>query len=71
MQEEQEQFISLFDFQGRKDNEGYGKALYAYAISQGVKPQTREISNPIYKGKVMLYPRSVIETFFKTQTLPF
>lgn len=65
MQEQQEQFISLYDFQGHKDNEGHGKALYNYAISQGVKPQTRDVENTKYKGKVMLYPESTIEQFFK------
>jgi hypothetical protein len=69
MKEKQEQFISLYDFQGHKDNEGHGKALYNYAISQGVKPQTRNIENPKYQGKVMLYPKSTIENFFKFLTL--
>ena len=63
--ETQENFISLYDFQGHKDNDGHGKLLYSYAVSQGVKPQTRNIDNPRYQGKVMLYPKNVIEDFFK------
>ena len=66
---QEEQFISLYDFQGHKDNEGHGKALYSYAVSQGVKPQARDVENPKYKGKVMLYPKSTIENFFKFLTL--
>jgi hypothetical protein len=69
MKETQEKFISLYDYVGHKDNEGYGKVLYDYAVSQGVKPKIREISNPMYKGKVMLYPKSTIENFFKFLTL--
>ena len=29
-------------------------------------PQTRDVENPKYKGKVMLYPKSTIEQFFST-----
>ena len=69
MKETKEEFISLYDFVGHKDEKGIGKNLYNFAISCGVKPLSRQVENPKYKGKVMTYPRSVIKSFFELSSL--
>ena len=60
-----EPFISLYDYQGRPDHDKVGKQLFSYAKSQGIIPQTRNIENPKYQGIVMLYPKYIIDNFFK------
>lgn len=62
----QEEYISLYDYQGRKDDVGLGLNLYKYAISAGIKPGRRIIENKKYKGTVKTYPRYIIESFFKS-----
>jgi signal peptidase I len=69
MKETQEEFISLYDYVGHKDEKGIGKNLYNFAINCGVKPGKRQISNPKYTGIVRTYPRLVINTFFKLSSL--
>jgi hypothetical protein len=69
MKETKEEFISLYDFVGHKDEKGIGRNLFDFAISCGVEPQSRQIENSKYKGKVMLYPRLVIERFFELKSL--
>ena len=69
MKETQEEFISLYDYVGHKDEKGIGRNLFNFAISCGVKPQSRQIENPKYKGIVRTYPRSVIERFFELTSL--
>jgi hypothetical protein len=69
MKETKEEFISLYDFVGHKDEKGIGKNLYNFAVNCGVKPLSRQVENPKYKGKVMLYPRSVIKSFFELSSL--
>jgi hypothetical protein len=69
MKETKEEFISLYDYVGHKDEKGIGENLYNFAISCGVKPLSRQVENPKYKGKVMTYPRSVIKSFFELSSL--
>ena len=69
MKETQEEFISLYDYVGHKDENGNAKNLYIFAISCGVKPQSRQIENPGYTGKVRTYPRICIERFFELSSL--
>jgi hypothetical protein len=68
-----ESFISLYDYQGHRDINGVAKQLFKYALSQDIKPQTRNIENPKYQGIVYLYPRYIIVDFFKklNDNLPF
>jgi hypothetical protein len=69
MKETKEEFISLYDYVGHKDQDGNAKNLYIFATSCGIKPQSRQIENPKYKGIVRTYPREVIESFFKLSSL--
>jgi len=69
MKETQEEFISLYDYVGHKDQDNNAKNLYIFAISCGIKPGERQISNPKYTGIVRTYPRLVIERFFELTSL--
>ena len=56
--------ISLYDYLGHAAGPELGKQVASAAARAGVKGSMREVSNPIYKGPVMLYPKSFLDNFF-------
>jgi hypothetical protein len=62
--EENLSYVSLYEFLGRPAGGDLGKQVYTHAKKIGVKTQTRDIANPIYNGKVMLYPIGFLTDYF-------
>ena len=60
-----EEYLSLFDFLGKAAGRELGKQVNNEAIKFKVNTKQRQVSNPIYKGKIILYPKSFLETYFK------
>ena len=50
--------ISLYDYLGHAAGSDVGQQVAYAAAKAGVVTETRQVSNPVYKGPVMLYPRS-------------
>lgn len=68
------QMMSLYDYLGHAAGKELGEQVAKRATSMGVKMDTREVSNPKYTGKVMLYPKTFLDKCFKfeeTDDLPF
>lgn len=59
--------LSLYDYLGYAAGEKLGKEVAEAAIKAKVKIDAREISNPKYSGKVMLYPEDFLKEYFQTQ----
>ena len=59
------EYLSLYDFLGRPGKE-LGKSVYEHAKKQGIKTETKEITNPKYTGKVMMYPKDFLEDYFSS-----
>lgn len=59
--------LSLYDYLGYAAGEKLGKEVAEAAIKAKVKIDAREISNPKYSGKVMLYPENFLKEYFQTQ----
>jgi hypothetical protein len=57
--------VSLFDYLGKAAGAELGKHVADFAITKKAKIETREVSNPRYTGKVMLYERTLLDEFFK------
>ena len=57
--------ISLYDYLGHAAGSDLGQEVAAAARKAGVVTETRQVSNPVYKGPVMLYPRSFLDLYFK------
>ena len=57
--------ISVYDYLGRAGGKELGGKVVKTAASMGIKLETRYVSNPVYKGNVMLYPESFLELYFK------
>ena len=58
------QMMSLYDYLGHAAGPELGKQVASAAARVGVKGSMREVSNPVYKGPVMLYPKSFLDNFF-------
>jgi len=59
------EYLSLYDYLGKPAGPGLGKEVYEAARTQGVKAQSREISNPKFTGKVLLYPKDFLDSYFR------
>jgi len=57
--------ISLYDYLGHAAGSDLGQQVAFAATKAGVITETRQVSNPVYKGPVMLYPRSFLDLYFK------
>lgn len=66
--------LSLFDYLGKPAGKELGAQVAAFAAAKKAKFETRQVSNPRYTGKVMLYEKSLLDQFFKIEQiddLPF
>ena len=62
----QEEFVSLYDFLGKAAGGELGKKVFEVSQIYKIPTKVREISNPKYKGKVMLYPKEFLSNYFQT-----
>ena len=59
------EMISLYDYLGHAAGADLGQQVAYAAAKAGVVTETRQVSNPVYKGPVMLYPKSFLDLYFK------
>jgi len=57
--------ISLYDYLGHAAGSELGQKVAVAARKSGVKGEMREVSNPVYTGPVMLWPRAFLDLYFK------
>ena len=62
---ENSKYLSLYDFLGKPAGMELGAKVAAAASKSKLKLETREVSNPKYTGKVLLYPKDFLEAFFQ------
>ncbi len=65
---ENEEFVSLFEYLKKPAGGDLGKQVFAKAKSIGLVVKTKDITTPRYTGKVMLYPKSFLEEYFKPKS---
>jgi len=58
------EYKSLYDHLGRAAGGQLGKQVAEAAVRDGIKLQTRQVSNPKYEGTIMLYPLDWLENYF-------
>ena len=56
---------SLYDYLGRPAGSELGQEVATAARKAGVKGEVREVSNPKYRGPVMLWPTAFLDLYFK------
>ena len=59
--------LSLYDYLGYAAGEKLGKEVWDAAVNADIKTEVREISNPKYTGKIMLYPEDFLKEYFQNQ----
>ena len=59
------EMVSLYDYLGRAAGPELGKQVATAAAKAGVKHEIREVSNPKYRGPIMLYPKSFLDLYFR------
>jgi len=59
--------LSLYDYLGYPAGSALGKEDWETAEKSDIKTEIREISNPKYSGKVMLYPKDFLEEYFESK----
>ena len=57
--------LSLYDYLGHAAGADLGQQVAYAAAKAGVITETRQVSNSVYKGPVMLYPKSFLDLYFK------
>lgn len=58
------QFVSLFEFLGRAAGGALGQEVYAKAKELKSPTSSRDVNTKNYSGKVMLYDREFLNTYF-------
>ena len=58
--------MSLYDYLGRAAGRELGNQVFKAASVSRIPVQIKEVSNPIYKGKVMMYPENWLIGYFST-----
>lgn len=58
------EYKSLYDHLGRAAGSQLGKQVAEAAVRDGVKLQTRQVSNSKYEGTIMLYPSDWLNNYF-------
>jgi len=59
------EMLSLYDFLGKAAGGDIGREVYAAAQKGKIKVESKQIQNPKYEGKVLLYPRDFLEFHFR------
>ena len=70
----EEEMMSLYDYLGRAAGGELGKQVAEAAAQAKVGFETKEVSNPKYKGLIMMYPKNFLDQYFnndQTNELPF
>lgn len=63
-----EKMLSLYDFLGKAAGPELGKEVYKSAISKNIPMNQKQVSNPVYSGKIQMYPESFLKNYFNTQS---
>jgi hypothetical protein len=60
-----EEMLSLYDYLGKAAGKELGAAVNNFAKENKIPVAIKEVSNPKYKGKIMMYPKSFLEIYFE------
>ena len=67
MNQQQTNLISLMDYLGQPAGSELGKKVYQFAKENKAAVGDRQVSTRGYKGKVMLYEKPMLDSYFALQ----
>ena len=50
-----EEMLSLYDYLGKAAGQELGKDVFAAATAKKIVTTIKQVSNPVYKGKIVMY----------------
>ena len=59
-----EEMLSLYDYLGKAAGRELGKDVFAAATAKKIVTTIKQVSNPVYKGKIVMYPKSFLNEYF-------
>jgi len=59
-----EEMLSLYDYLGKAAGRELGAAVNNLAKANKIPVVMKDVSNPKYKGKIMMYPKSFLDNYF-------
>lgn len=65
--------MSLYDYLGKAAGKELGREVNEVAKRRSIPISTRQVSNPKYEGKILLYPKQFLDEYFNNtdEDLPF
>lgn len=61
------QMLSLYDYLGKAAGKDLGNQVYQVASAQKIKITEKQVSNPVYSGKILMYPKSFLDSYFQVK----
>ena len=58
------EMLSLYDYLNRAAGSELGKKVAAEAGRLNIPIESKEISNPAYKGTILMYPKKFLDAYF-------
>jgi hypothetical protein len=62
-----EQMLSLYDYLGKAAGSELGKQVYQSAHVNKITVTEKQVSTPVYSGKILMYPKSFLDEYFKVK----
>jgi hypothetical protein len=59
--------VSIYDYLGKAAGPTLGKHIFEIAIKKRIPMSSKEVSNPKYKGKIMMYPYVFLDDYFNSR----
>ena len=63
------EYLSLYDYLGKAAGGKLGQQVAAAAYKANIVLECREIENPKFTGKILLYPKDFLEFYFREPTI--
>jgi len=74
MEEKDTTMLSLYDYLGKAAGRELGKMVFRISQTKNIKLEVKEVSNPAYTGKILMYPKWFLDEYFNVSQiddLPF
>jgi hypothetical protein len=59
------EYLSLYDYLGKPAGGKLGQQVAGAAYKANIKLETRDVENPKYTGKILLYPKDFLDFYFR------
>ncbi len=59
--------LSLYDYLGKAAGRELGNQVYKSASAKKIQVTEKHVSNPVYSGKILMYPKSFLDSYFNPQ----